>query len=71
MSDFIKFWVVVTITVVIPYAIIWGVYFDILPESLEVIISQLAVLAAIVIIVGGNLALMYSDIKTGRYSKRT
>jgi heme/copper-type cytochrome/quinol oxidase subunit 4 len=69
MKDLINFLLVVLVTVIIPYLVIWGVYFDILPESLEVIISQIAVASAIVIIVGGNLFLMYSDIKTKRYSK--
>ena len=71
MSDLMKFFGVVTIAVLIPYAIIWGVYFDILPESLEVLFSMLAVIAAIVIIVSGNLVLMYQDIKTGRYKNQS
>lgn len=71
MSDLMKFFGVVTIAVLIPYAIIWGVYFDILPESLEVLFSQLAVLSAVVIIIGGNLMLMYQDLKTGRYKNRS
>ncbi len=71
MSEFMKFLGVMVITVIIPYLMIWGVYFDVLPESLEVIISQLAVFAAIVIIIGGNLLLMYQDIKTGRYKKQS
>ena len=71
MSDLMKFFGVVTIAVLIPYAIIWGVYFDILPESLEVLFSQLAVLSAAVIIVGGNLMMMYQDLKTGRYKNRS
>ena len=71
MSEFMKFLGVMVITVIIPYLMIWGVYFDVLPESLEVIISQLAVFAAIVIIIGGNLLIMYQDIKTGRYKKQS
>ena len=71
MSDLMKFFGVVTIAVLIPYAIILGVYFDILPESLEVLFSQLAVLSAVVIIVGGNLLLMYQDVKTGRYKNHS
>lgn len=71
MSDLMKFFGVLTIAVLIPYAIIWGVYFDILPESLEVLFSQLAVISAVVIIAGGNLLLMYQDIKTGRYKKQS
>jgi len=69
MKEFINFLLVVVVSVIIPYLMIWGVYFDILPESLEVIVSQLAVAASIVVIVGGNLLLMYQDIKTKRYSK--
>ncbi len=71
MSDLMKFFGVVTIAVIIPYAIILGVYFDILPESLEVLFAQLAVISAAVIIVGGNLLMMYQDIKTGRYKKQS
>jgi len=69
MKEFINFLLVVLVTVIIPYLTIWFIYFGILPQSLEVIITQIAVAAAIVIIVGGNLYLMYSDIKTKRYSK--
>jgi hypothetical protein len=71
MSDLMKFFGVVAIAVLIPYAIILGVYFDFLPESLEVLFSQLAVIAAVVIIVGGNLLMIYQDIKTGRYKKQS
>ncbi len=71
MSEFMKFLGVMVIAVIIPYLMIWGVYFDVLPESLEVIISQLAVFAAIIIIIGGNLLMMYQDIKTGRYKKQS
>lgn len=71
MSEFKKFVGVVTITVIIPYLMILGVYFDVLPESLEVIVAQLGVLSAIVVIVGGNLLLLYQDIKTGRYKKQS
>ncbi len=71
MSDLIKFLGVLVVTVIVPYLIIWGVYFDVLPESLEVIITQLAVISAIVIIVGGNLLMMYQDIKSGRYKNQS
>ena len=69
MNNFIKLLLTIVVTVVVPLAIILGIWADILPQSLQVSIGMIAVIAAIVIIVGGNLWMMWSDIKTGRYSK--
>ncbi len=69
MKNFINLLIVLTITVIIPLAVLLGIWAGILPQSLQVGIAQFAVIAAIVIIVGGNLFLMYGDIKTGRYKK--
>jgi hypothetical protein len=71
MNNFIKLLGVLVVTVVIPLVIVLGIWANILPESLQVYISVAAVVASIVFIVGGNLYLMWSDIKTGRYSKRS
>jgi len=60
---------VLVVTVVIPLAVLLGLWLDILPQSIQVGIGMFGVIAAIIFIVGGNLLLMYSDIKTGRYKK--
>jgi hypothetical protein len=70
MKNVINMLIVLTITVIIPLAILLGIWADILPQSLQVAIAQFAVFASAAIIIGGNLFLMYSDIKTGRYKKR-
>jgi len=67
MSNFLKMLGVIVVTVVIPLAVLLGIWADILPQSLQVDISMFAVVFSIVYIVGGSLFLMYSDIKTGRY----
>lgn len=58
-----------TIAVIIPLLVLLGIWAGILPQSLQVDIGMFGVISAIVIIVGGNLYLMYDDIKSGRYSK--
>ncbi len=69
MSNFIKMLLTIVVTVVIPLAVLLGIWADILPQSLQVSIGMAGVVLAIAIIVVGNLYLMWSDIKTGRYSK--
>lgn len=69
MNNLIKMIGVLLITVVIPLAILLGIWANVLPQSFQVGIGMLGVILAIVFIVGGNLYLMYSDIKTRRYSK--
>ena len=69
MSNFIKMLLTVVVTVVIPLAVLLGIWADILPQSLQVAIGMAGVVLAVLIIVVGNLYLMWSDIKTGRYSK--
>lgn len=70
MSNFIKFLLTVVVTVVVPLVILLGIWADILPQSLQVAIGMAGVILAAVIIVGGNLYMMWSDIKTGRYSSK-
>ncbi|WP_024852081.1 hypothetical protein [Hydrogenovibrio kuenenii] len=70
MNNFIKMLGVLAITVIIPLLVLLGIWGGILPQSLQVDIGMFGVIAAIVIIVGGNLYLMYDDIKSGRYSKK-
>lgn len=69
MHDLVKFLIGLVVTVVIPMAIILGIYFDFLPETLAVIIATAAVVLSAIYIVGGNFLMMYQDLKTGRYSK--
>ncbi|WP_044413855.1 hypothetical protein [Thiomicrospira microaerophila] len=71
MRNELKFLLVLVAIVVIPLAILMGIYLEILPQSLQVAIGLFGVASAIAIIVGGNLYLMWDDIKSGRYKKRT
>lgn len=66
---FVKMLVAIVITVVVPLAILLGIWADILPQSLQVAIGLLGVAIAITYIIGGNLVCMYQDITTKRYSK--
>ena len=69
MNNFVNMLLVIVVTVVIPLAVLLGIWADILPQSLQVAIGLAGVVLAAVAIVGGNLYLMYGDIKSGRYSK--
>ncbi len=69
MGNFLILLGLVVVAVFIPLAVIVGVWAGVLPESIKEISSLVGVALAIIYIVGGNLYLIYSDIKTGRYSK--
>lgn len=71
MNNLMKMLGVIVITVVVPLVILLGIWADILPQSLQVAVGVFGVVATIAIILGGNLYLMWSDIKTGRYSKNS
>lgn len=71
MSNLMKMLGVIVITVVVPLAILLGIWADILPQELQVAIGLFGVIGAMSFIIGGNLLLMWSDIKTGRYSKKS
>lgn len=71
MSNLVKFLLVLVAIVVVPLVILLGLYLGILPQELQVAIGIFGVVSAIAIIVGGNLYLMWDDIKSGRYKKRT
>lgn len=71
MNNLMKMLGVIVITVVVPLVILLGIWADILPQSLQVAVGVFGVVMAIAIILGGNLYLMWSDIKTGRYSKNS
>ncbi|NPA71490.1 MAG: hypothetical protein GXO35_01550 [Gammaproteobacteria bacterium] len=70
MNNLTKMLLTLVVTVVIPLAVLLGIWADILPQSLQVGIGMAGVILMIVYIVGGNLLLMYQDIKSGRYSKK-
>ena len=71
MSNLMQMLGVIVIAVVIPLVILLGIWADILPQSLQVAIGIFGVIAAAAFIIVGNLYLMYSDIKTGRYKKNS
>lgn len=70
MNNLTKMLLAIVVTVVVPLAVLLGIWSGVLPQSLQVAIGLAGVGIAIAFIVGGNLYLMYSDIKTGRYSKK-
>ncbi|WP_130536629.1 hypothetical protein [Thiomicrorhabdus indica] len=71
MSNLTKMLLTIVVSVVVPLAILLGIWADILPQELQVAIGLFGVIAAIAFIVGGNLMLMWGDIKSGRYSKKS
>lgn len=71
MSNLMQMLGVITIAVLIPLAVLLGIWADILPQSIQVAVGIFGVIATAVFIIGGNLYLLYSDIKTGRYRKNS
>ncbi len=71
MNNFVKMLLVIVVTVVVPLAVLLGIWAGFLPQSLQVAIGLAGVALAITAIVGGNLYLMWGDIKSGRYSKKS
>jgi len=69
MNNFVSMLLVIVVTVVIPLAVLLGIWADILPQTVQVAIGLAGVALAATAIIGGNLYLMYGDIKSGRYSK--
>ena len=69
MGNFLILTGLVVVAVFIPVAVIVGVWANVLPDVIAEYTSIVGVALAIIYIVGGNLYLMYGDIKTGRYSK--
>ncbi|BBP44366.1 hypothetical protein [Thiosulfativibrio zosterae] len=69
MNNFMKMLGVIVVTVVLPLAVLLGIWADILPQSVQIGIALFAVAFSVVYIIGGNVYLMWSDIKTGRYKK--
>lgn len=71
MNNLVKLLLVFVVILVLPLAIGFGIYFDILPQSVQIAIALFGVAAAAFVIIGGNVYMMYSDIKSGRYKKST
>ena len=71
MSNLVKMLLTIVVAVVIPLAVLLGIWADILPQSVQVAISMAGVILAMSFIIGGNLMLMWGDIKSGRYSNRS
>ncbi|WP_178862899.1 hypothetical protein [Thiomicrorhabdus cannonii] len=71
MNNLTKMLLTIVVAVVIPLVVLLGIWMDILPQSVQVAIGMIGVISAIGFIVIGNLYLMWSDIKTGRYSKNS
>lgn len=71
MSNLTKMLLTIVVSVVIPLAVLLGIWADILPQSVQVAVGVFGVIAAAAFILIGNLYLMWSDIKTGRYSKNS
>ncbi|WP_373019585.1 hypothetical protein [Thiomicrorhabdus sp.] len=71
MSNLIKMLLTIVVAVVVPLAVLLGIWADILPQSIQVAIGVIGVVSAIAFILVGNLYLMWSDIKSGRYSKNS
>ena len=68
--NLLKFLAFVVVAVVLPFAVILGIYFDLLPSSIAVVVGTIGTAAAIATIVGMTMFLLLSDIKTGRYSNK-
>jgi len=69
MINFLKMVGVLAVTVIIPLLVLLAIWMDLLPQIVQIGIAQFAVYFSIVYICGGMLFMMYSDIKTKRYSK--
>ena len=67
----LKFLGFVVVGVLLPFAVILGIYFDFLPKEIAVVVGTTGVAAAITVIVGSTVWLIWDDIKTGRYSAKT
>ncbi|MDA3808113.1 MAG: hypothetical protein PF440_09445 [Thiomicrorhabdus sp.] len=71
MNNFVKMLLVIVVTVVVPLVVLLGIWADIIPQTVQVAIGLAGVALSIAVIVGGNLYLMWDDIKSGRYSKNS
>jgi len=69
MIELLKFVGFVVAGVVVPLAVLLGVYFGILPQEIKPIVATAGTALAISIIVGFSVWMLWDDIKSGRYSK--
>ncbi len=69
MIELLKFVGFVVAGVVVPLAVLLGVYFGILPQEIKPIVATTGTALAISIIVGFSVWMLWDDIKSGRYSK--
>ncbi len=69
MIELLKFVGFVVAGVVVPLAVLLGVYFGILPQEIKPIVGTTGTALAISIIVGFSVWMLWDDIKSGRYSK--
>jgi hypothetical protein len=69
MIELLKFVGFVVAGVVVPLAVILGVYFGILPQEIKAIVGTTGTALAISIIVGFSVWMLWDDVKSGRYSK--
>lgn len=70
MNNFLKLLGVLVVTVIVPLVILLGIWAGFIPQAVQVMIGVGAVIFAAAFIIGGNLILMWGDIKTGRYSTK-
>lgn len=68
MTEVLKFLGFVVVGVVVPLALILGIYFGLLPAELKSMVGTAGTALAVVITVGFSVWLMWDDITTGRYS---
>jgi hypothetical protein len=69
MIELLKFVGFVVAGVVVPLAVILGVYFGVLPQEIKSVVGTIGTAMAISIIVGFSVWMLWDDIKSGRYSK--
>jgi len=69
MIELLKFVGFVVAGVVVPLAVLLGVYFGILPQEIKPIVATAGTALAISIIVGFSVWMLWDDIQSGRYSK--
>ncbi len=68
--ELLKFLGFLVAGVVVPLAVILGVYFDLLPSVITTIVGTAGTALAVAITVGFSVWLMWDDIATGRYSNK-
>lgn len=70
MTELLKFLGFVVVGVVVPLAVILGIYFGILPQEIKSVVGTFGTASAIAIIVGFSVWMFWDDIKSGRFSSK-